>query len=36
MRLADDVRYFSAFNSNNIMIYIDTGKEKIQSEGNKH
>ena len=36
MRLADDVRYFSAFNSNNIMIYIDTGKEKRQSEGNKH
>lgn len=26
MSLADDVRYFSAFNSNNIMIYIDTMK----------
>lgn len=26
MTLADDVRYFSAFNSNNIMIYIDTKK----------
>ena len=26
MTLADDVRYFSAFNSNNIMIYIDTTK----------
>ena len=26
IRLADDVRYFSAFNSNNIMIYIDTQK----------
>ena len=24
MGLADDVRYFNAFNSNNIMIYIDT------------
>ncbi|MBQ6971696.1 MAG: ATP-binding protein [Synergistaceae bacterium] len=28
MRLADDVRYFSAFNSNNIMICIDTEKGK--------
>ena len=27
MRLADDVRYFSVFNSNNIMIYIDTNKK---------
>ena len=26
MRLADDVRYFSAFNSNNIIIYLDTQK----------
>ena len=26
MGLADDVRYFNAFNSNNIMIYIDTQK----------
>ena len=26
MKLADDVRYFSAFNSNNIMIYIDAEK----------
>lgn len=26
MRLANDIRYFSAFNSNNIMIYIDTQK----------
>ena len=26
MGLADDVRYFNAFNSNNIMIYIDTAK----------
>lgn len=28
MELADDVRYFSAFNSNNIMICIDTEKGK--------
>ena len=27
MRLAGDVRYFSVFNSNNIMIYIDTNKK---------
>ena len=27
MGLADDVRYFSAFNSNNIMVYIDAQKE---------
>ena len=26
MGLADDVRYFNAFNSNNIMIYLDTEK----------
>ena len=26
IRLADDVRYFSAFNSNNIMVYIDAEK----------
>ena len=27
MMLADDVRYFNAFNSNNIMIYIDTNQD---------
>ena len=31
MGLADDVRYFNAFNSNNIMIYIDATKGDISS-----
>ena len=31
MGLADDVRYFNAFNSNNIMIYIDTVKGESAS-----
>ena len=26
MKLADDIRYFSAFNSNNIMVYLDAEK----------
>ncbi len=26
--LADDVRYFNAFNSNNMMIYLDAGSSK--------
>ena len=30
--LADDVRYFNAFNSNNIMIYLDSVKGAKQSE----
>ena len=34
IRLADDVRYFSAFNSNNIMVYIDAEKGEKHSEGN--
>lgn len=34
MRLADDVRYFSAFNSNNIMVYINSGKG-AEHEGNQ-
>jgi anti-sigma regulatory factor (Ser/Thr protein kinase) len=33
MGLADDVRYFNAFNSNNIMIYLDAEKGARQSEG---
>ena len=34
MELADDVRYFSAFNSNNIMVYIDAEKGAGKNEGN--
>ncbi len=36
MKLADDVRYFNAFNSNNIMVYIDTEKGDKIHEGSKH
>ena len=32
MGLADDVRYFSTFSSNNIMIYIDAKKGSKQNE----
>ena len=32
INLADDVRYFSAFNCNNIMIYIDTAKGGLNGE----
>lgn len=32
MGLADDVRYFNAFSSNNIMIYIDTSKGGFNCE----
>lgn len=32
MALADDVRYFNAFNSNNIMIYLDSGSKQKQNE----
>ena len=35
MGLADDVRYFSAFSSNNIMIYIDAEKGAVH-EGDTH
>lgn len=30
MKLADQVKYFNAFNSNNIMIYMDTTKGKTE------
>ena len=33
MKLADDVRYFNAFSSNNIMIYIDTKEKERTHEG---